>query len=367
MEAAADELISLLVREGGKCFPDAAGEVREAVDYLRYYGTQARAGFAAPLALPGPAGESNRLELAGRGVFACVSPWNFPLAIFTGQVSAALAAGNAVVAKPAEQTPLVAARAVALLHKAGVPRDALNLVAGTGETVGAALVGHSRIAGVAFTGSFETAVAIQRALAARDGPIVPFIAETGGLNAMVVDSSALPEQVVTDVLTSAFNSAGQRCSALRILLIQEDAAPRVLDMLAGAMRELRVGDPGRVDTDVGPVIDEEAKSALERHISLLQRRGRPISRAPLPADGTHGTFVAPVAFEISLEDLPRKEVFGPVLHVVRYPGRGPRSARSMPLRPRAMGSRSAFTAGWTPSSLACANACARATPTSTAT
>ncbi|HZM48696.1 MAG TPA: bifunctional proline dehydrogenase/L-glutamate gamma-semialdehyde dehydrogenase PutA [Burkholderiales bacterium] len=321
MEESADELVSLLVREAGRCLPDAAGEVREAVDFLRYYATQARAGFAAPLELPGPAGESNRLELAGRGVFACVSPWNFPLAIFTGQVSAALAAGNAVVAKPAEQTPLIATRATTLLHEAGVPRDVLRIVAGPGETVGAALVGHPRVSGVAFTGSFETALAIHRALAARDGPVVPFIAETGGLNAMVVDSSALPEQVVTDVLASAFNSAGQRCSALRILLVQEDAAPRVLDMLAGAMMELRVGDPGRADTDVGPVIDEAAKRALERHIALLERRGPSISRAPLGGDAAHGTFVAPVAFEIALEDLPRQEVFGPVLHVVRYAAR----------------------------------------------
>ena len=202
-----------------------------------------------------------------------------------------------------------------------MPRDVLRIVAGPGETVGAALVGHPRVSGVAFTGSFETALAIHRALAARDGPVVPFIAETGGLNAMVVDSSALPEQVVTDVLASAFNSAGQRCSALRILLVQEDGAPRVLDMLAGAMMELRVGDPGRADTDVGPVIDEAAKRALERHIALLERRGPSISRAPLGGDAAHGTFVAPVAFEIALEDLPRQEVFGPVLHVVRYAAR----------------------------------------------
>jgi RHH-type proline utilization regulon transcriptional repressor/proline dehydrogenase/delta 1-pyrroline-5-carboxylate dehydrogenase len=318
VELAADELISLLVREGGKCLPDAAGEVRETADFLRYYAVQARAGFAASLPLPGPAGESNRLELAGRGVFACVSPWNFPLAIFTGQVSAALAAGNTVVAKPAEQTPLVAQRLATLLHEAGVPREALQVVAGTGDTVGAALVRHPLVAGVAFTGSVETALAIHRALAARDGPIVPFIAETGGLNAMIVDSSALPEQVVTDVLTSAFNSAGQRCSALRILLVQEDAAQRVLDMLAGAMRELRTGDPARTDTDVGPVIDEEAKMALEKHIAFLERRGRLLCRAPLGEDTTHGTFVEPVAFEMSLADLPRREVFGPVLHVVRY-------------------------------------------------
>jgi RHH-type transcriptional regulator, proline utilization regulon repressor / proline dehydrogenase / delta 1-pyrroline-5-carboxylate dehydrogenase len=321
VESAVDELVSLLVREGGKTFPDCVSEVREAADFLRYYAARARAEFAAPLALPGPVGESNRLELAGRGVFACISPWNFPLAIFTGQVAAALAAGNAVVAKPAEQTPLVATRAVALMHEAGVPRGALRVVAGTGEAVGAPLIRHPLIAGVAFTGSFETAQVIARELAARDGPIVPFVAETGGLNAMVVDSSALPEQVVGDVLTSAFNSAGQRCSALRILLIQEEAASRILEMLGGAMMELAVGDPGRADTDVGPVIDADAKAALERHIATLEHGGTLIARGTLPADAAHGTFVAPVAFEVSLDELPRKEVFGPVLHVVRYAAR----------------------------------------------
>ncbi|HJY75599.1 MAG TPA: L-glutamate gamma-semialdehyde dehydrogenase, partial [Burkholderiales bacterium] len=318
IEGAADELISLLVREAGKTFADCVSEVREAADFLRYYASRARAEFAAPLALAGPVGESNRIELAGRGVFACISPWNFPLAIFTGQVGAALAAGNAVVAKPAEQTPLVAARAVALMHEAGVPEGVLRLTAGTGEAVGAPLVRHPLVAGIAFTGSFETALVIQRELAARDGPIIPFIAETGGLNAMVVDSSALPEQVVADVIVSAFNSAGQRCSALRILLVQADAAPRMMDMLAGAMMELRVGDPARSDTDVGPVIDAGAKAALERHIAALERSGLLIARAAFAGDVALGTFVAPVAFEISLKTLPQKEVFGPVLHVVRY-------------------------------------------------
>ncbi len=275
MEAATDELISLCVREAGKTLPDAVAEVREAVDFCRYYATRCRADFGSPLALPGPTGESNRLELAGRGVFACISPWNFPLAIFTGQVSAALAAGNAVVAKPAEQTPLIAARAVALLQEAGVPRDVLHVVAGTGEQVGAPLVRHPLVAGVVFTGSYETARAINRTLAERDGPIVPFIAETGGLNAMVVDSSALPEQVVTDTLASAFQSAGQRCSAARLLLVQEDAAPRILAMLAGAMAELRVGDPAVPATDVGPVIDGEARAMLEAHIARLRAMRSP--------------------------------------------------------------------------------------------
>ena len=318
LESAPEEWISLLAREAGKCFADGAGEVREAADFLRYYAARARAEFGAPLALPGPAGESNTLELAGRGVFACVSPWNFPLAIFIGQAGAALAAGNSVVAKPAEQTPLVAERAAALLHEAGVPRDAFRLVQGDGESAGAALVRHPLVAGVAFTGSFETAQAISRALAARDGPIVPFIAETGGLNAMLVDSSALPEQVVADVLASAFNSAGQRCSALRILLVQQEAAPRVLEMLAGAMRELRVGDPGRADTEVGRVIAAQALAALERELAALERSARLVARSPLSQDAAQGSFVAPVAFELPLADLPRREVFGPVLHVARY-------------------------------------------------
>jgi RHH-type proline utilization regulon transcriptional repressor/proline dehydrogenase/delta 1-pyrroline-5-carboxylate dehydrogenase len=316
LEARMDELVSLCVREAGKTLPDGVAEVREAVDFCRYYAARGRADFGAPVALPGPTGESNRLELAGRGVFACISPWNFPLAIVTGQITAALMAGNAVVAKPAEQTPRIGARAVAVLHEAGVPRAALQLVVGTGETVGAPLVRHPAIAGVVFTGSYETACAINRALAARDGPIVPFIAETGGLNALVADSSALPEQVVADTIASAFQSAGQRCSAARLLLVQEDAAPRILDMLAGAITELVVGDPGLPETDVGPVIDADAKRALDAHIAHLRSHGRLIAESPLRA--AHGTFVAPVAFEIALADLPQREVFGPVLHVVRW-------------------------------------------------
>src|SRR6185295_9880252 len=281
IEANGAQFMALLAREAGKTLPDGLGEVREAADFCRYYAMLARRHFAQPEELAGPTGESNRLMLAGRGPFVCISPWNFPLAIFVGQVTAAFAAGNPVVAKPAEQTPLIASRAVEILIEAGVPRAALSLVPGPGETVGAALVSDVRTAGVAFTGSTGTARAINRALAARDGPIVPFIAETGGLNAMLVDSSALPEQVVADVIASAFNSAGQRCSALRVLCLQEEAAPRVLDMLAGAMMELRVGDPARADTDVGPVIDAEAKEALDRHIARLERRGPPLARAPL--------------------------------------------------------------------------------------
>jgi RHH-type proline utilization regulon transcriptional repressor/proline dehydrogenase/delta 1-pyrroline-5-carboxylate dehydrogenase len=318
LEDAADEFISLLVREAGKTYPDSVGEVREAVDFLRYYAVRARAEFASPMPLPGPIGEANRLELGGRGVFACISPWNFPLSIFTGQVAAALAAGNAAIAKPAEQTPLMGVRMTALLHAAGVPDAVLQVLPGNGERVGAPLTRHPLLSGVAFTGSFETALAIQRELAARTGPIVPLIAETGGLNAMVVDSSALPEQVTADVLGSAFNSAGQRCSALRVLLVQEETAARVLEMLAGAMAQLRVGDPALVATDVGPVIDEEARAALELHIRSLETQGRLIARASLPDETRHGTYVAPVAFEVTLDHMPQREVFGPVLHVVRY-------------------------------------------------
>jgi RHH-type proline utilization regulon transcriptional repressor/proline dehydrogenase/delta 1-pyrroline-5-carboxylate dehydrogenase len=318
LEEATDELVSLCVREAGKTLPDAVAEVREAADFCRYYAARGRADFAAPHALPGPTGEANSLALGGRGVFACISPWNFPLAIFTGQVTAALMAGNAVVAKPAEQTPLVATRAVALLHEAGVPREVLQLVGGTGEAVGAPLVRHPLVAGVVFTGSYETARAINQALAARDGPIVPLIAETGGLNAMVVDSSALPEQVVADSLASAFQSAGQRCSSARILLVQDDAAPRILEMLAGAMAELVVGDPSAPETDVGPVIDADAQAMLESHIARLRATGRVLAAVPLPELAKHGTFVTPVAVEIGLADLPGREVFGPVLHVVRY-------------------------------------------------
>ncbi len=260
-EAHAPELLGWCVREAGKIMVDAVAEVREAVDFLRYYALQAREQVP-PRDLPGPTGESNRIGLHGRGVFVAISPWNFPLAIFTGQIAAALVVGNAVLAKPAPQTPLIAARAVALLHEAGVPEDALILMPG-GPEVGARLVASPGIAGVAFTGSTRTAWQINRALAAKDGPIPVLIAETGGQNALVVDSSALVEQVVADVLLSAFRSAGQRCSALRVLCVQDAIAPRVLEMLAGAMRELAVGDPGLLATDVGPVIDEAALRAID--------------------------------------------------------------------------------------------------------
>ena len=258
-------LIALLQSEGGKTLDDCVSEVREAADYCRYYASEARRTLT-PQPLPGPTGESNELCYRGRGVFACISPWNFPLAIFTGQVTAALAAGNAVVAKPAEQTPLIGFEAVKLLHQAGVPVTALHLVPGDGK-VGALLTGHADIAGVAFTGSTEVARIINRALAAKDGPIPVLIAETGGINAMIVDATALPEQVTDDVIASAFRSAGQRCSALRLLCLQDDVADKVLDMVAGAARELQLGDPRDISTQVGPVIEPQAKARLERWIA----------------------------------------------------------------------------------------------------
>ncbi len=317
MEAEMATLLGILVREAGKTLNDAIAEVREAVDFCRYYAMRARYDFA-PRAMPGPTGESNALQLHGRGVFVCISPWNFPLAIFTGQIAAALAAGNTVIAKPAEQTPLIGAYAVGLLHRAGVPNDALQLLPGDGR-VGARLVADPRVSGVAFTGSTETAWAINRTLADKRGPIVPLIAETGGQNAMVVDSSALPEQVVADVLASSFQSAGQRCSALRLLLVQDDVADKVLKMLAGAMAELRVGDPRELATDVGPVIDAEARQMLEAHAAKMAREARLIHRVEVPAAAAQGTFVAPQAFEIASIAQLEREVFGPILHVLRYP------------------------------------------------
>ncbi|MHA1153689.1 MAG: bifunctional proline dehydrogenase/L-glutamate gamma-semialdehyde dehydrogenase PutA, partial [Alphaproteobacteria bacterium] len=319
MEVNRAELLALCLREAGKTLPDAVAELREAVDFCRYYAARARADFAGPQVLPGPTGERNEVALHGRGVFACISPWNFPLAIFTGQVAAALAAGNAVLAKPAEQTSLVAAAAVRLWHRAGVPGEVLHLLPGDGPGVGAPLVADTRTAGVAFTGSTETARAINRALAARDGPIVPLIAETGGQNAMIVDSTALPEQVVHDVLVSAFQSAGQRCSALRVLFFQDDVADKMLAMLAGAMAELVVGDPALLSTDIGPVIDAEAKALLEAHAARMAAEGRLIQRCHLGQDCERGHFFAPVAFEIDALSRLKREVFGPILHVIRYP------------------------------------------------
>jgi RHH-type proline utilization regulon transcriptional repressor/proline dehydrogenase/delta 1-pyrroline-5-carboxylate dehydrogenase len=320
MEADFGELMALCMREAGKTAHDAVSEIREAVDFLRYYAVQAREYFARPIRLPGPSGERNELSLHGKGVFACISPWNFPLAIFTGQVSAALAAGNAVLAKPAEQTPAIAAHAVRLMHRAGVPRAALQFLPGDGIEVGARLTADSRIDGVAFTGSTTTARHINRSLAARDAPLATLIAETGGQNAMLVDSSALPEQVVHDVIRSAFHSAGQRCSALRVLFLQQDIADRVMKLLAGAMQELVIGNPRWLSTDVGPVIDEEAREGLLAHIEQMERDCRLIARAPLdPA--LNGYYLAPCAFEIDSIERLDHEVFGPVLHIVRYAAR----------------------------------------------
>lgn len=313
------DYIALCVKEAGKTIPDSVAEVREAVDFLRYYAAQARAQFGAPEQLPGPTGESNQLQLQGRGVFVCISPWNFPLAIFLGQVSAALAAGNSVIAKPAEQTNLIGHAAVKLLHEAGIPEAVLQFLPGDGATVGAALTQDPRVAGVAFTGSTETARAINRALAGREsGPIATLIAETGGQNAFVADSSALPEQLVKDAMGSAFTSAGQRCSAARVLFVQDDIADKVMTMLAGAMDELKVGDPGLLSTDVGPVIDADALKILEDHAARMAKEARLIKQANAGEDTAHGTFFAPRAWELTSLDQLHKEIFGPALHVVRW-------------------------------------------------
>jgi RHH-type proline utilization regulon transcriptional repressor/proline dehydrogenase/delta 1-pyrroline-5-carboxylate dehydrogenase len=319
LEARRAEFIALCVREAGKSLPDAIAEVREAADFLRYYATMARRAFSEPEDLPGPTGESNKLLLGGRGVFIGISPWNFPLAIFTGQVSAALAAGNSVIAKPAEQTSLIGFLATQLLHEAGVPPAVLQFLPGDGPTVGAALTKDSRVAGVVFTGATETAWAINRSLAARDAQIAVLIAETGGQNAMIADSSALPEQIVKDVIASAFQSAGQRCSASRVLYVQEDIADKVVEMLAGAMAQLKVGDPGLLSTDVGPVIDEDAKAILVAHAERMDREAKKIAEAPMdPEQTAHGTFFAPRAYEIPSLTTLKREVFGPVLHLIRY-------------------------------------------------
>ena len=314
-EAHREDFYSLCIREAGKTPPDAVSEVREAVDFLRFYAVEARAKFDGATPLPGPTGELNELRLHGRGVFACISPWNFPLAIFIGPVAAALAAGNAAIAKPAEQTPLIGAFAIELMHEAGIPRAVAQLLPGGGST-GAALISHPLVAGVAFTGSTETARKINCALADRPGPIIPLIAETGGQNVMIVDSSALPEQVTRDVIASSFQSAGQRCSALRVLFVQDDVADGMLEMIAGAMRALTVGDPRDIRTDVGPVIDEAAKAALDTHITNLGHTAKLLARLDLP--DLPGHFVAPTMVELSsLADLDR-EHFGPILHVIRW-------------------------------------------------
>lgn len=318
LEADMDRLIALLAREAGKTLGDGVAEVREAIDFCRYYGVLAERQFAGAEALDGPVGEVNRLELAGRGVFACISPWNFPLAIFTGQVAAALAAGNAVLAKPAEQTPLVAIEAIRLFHRAGLDPDLLALLPGPGETVGAALVRHSGIDGVAFTGGTDTARLINRELAQRPGPIIPFIAETGGLNGLFMDTTALPEQVVDDVILSAFGSAGQRCSGLRVLFVPHEVADDVIAMLSGAADALVVGDPLDPATDIGPVIDEEARAGLDAHVDRLSREARVVKQLEVGVLREKGSFFGPVLAEINRPDFLDREVFGPVLHIHRY-------------------------------------------------
>ena len=316
LESASAEFMWLLCREAGRCLGDAHLEVREAVDFLRYYASQAEQTLADAV-LPGPTGEQNRLRYRGRGTFLCISPWNFPLAIFTGQVAGALVAGNSVLAKPAEQTPLVAAHMVRLLHGVGVPADVLHLLPGDGPTIATPLLADTRLAGVAFTGSLPTARAIGKVLADRVGPMIPFIAETGGVNAMIVDATALPEQVTRDVLQSAFRSAGQRCSALRLLCLQEDIAENQIAMIAGAMNELRLGDPASVSTDVGPVIDPEAYDFLQRYREQAGLRFRVLAETP-PASGGSGWFVRPAAFEIAEVGVVSEEIFGPFLHVLRW-------------------------------------------------
>ncbi|WP_411881649.1 L-glutamate gamma-semialdehyde dehydrogenase [Polaromonas sp. YR568] len=320
MEAQMPKFCALLVKEAFKTWGDAVSEVREAVDFLRYYANEAER-IMRPVALPGPTGETNELRLTARGVWVCISPWNFPLAIFTGQVAAALATGNAVLAKPAEQTPGIAWEAVKLLHQAGVPEGALQIAHGPGDTVGAALVAAPHIAGVVFTGSTQVAKIINRALAAKDGPIVPLIAETGGINAMLVDSTALPEQVADAVVQSAFRSAGQRCSALRLLCVHEGIAGHVIDMIKGAAQELVVGETADLATDVGPVIDREAFDNIQKH---LQRLGSSARALVTPAGRTQAVsgplanLIAPAAFEVrSLAEV-KDEIFGPVLQVVRW-------------------------------------------------
>jgi RHH-type proline utilization regulon transcriptional repressor/proline dehydrogenase/delta 1-pyrroline-5-carboxylate dehydrogenase len=324
LEAAADifeknraQLMAVIVREAGKTLDNAQADLREAVDFLRYYAAEARRLFSGPITLPGPTGERNTLDLRGRGPFACIAPWNFPLAIFTGQVAAALAAGNPVLAKPAPQTPITGWLATTLMHEAGIPRNVLQFLPG-GGAVGAALVRDPRIKGVAFTGSNETSWLIQKGLAERRGEIVPFIAETGGINAMIADSTALPEQVVRDVIRSAFDSAGQRCSAARVLFVQSDIADPIIAMVAGATEALDIGDPIDIGTDIGPVIDGHARETLNAHKTRMSREGRRIVDVRLPPECRFGTYVTPAVYEIDRLSLLEREVFGPILHVLRW-------------------------------------------------
>lgn len=317
------DFVYLAINEAGKTLPDAIGELREAVDFCRYYAAQARHLLAAPMVMPGPTGERNRLFLHGRGPMVCISPWNFPLAIFTGQVVAALVAGNPVMAKPAEHTPLIAALAIKLMHEAGIPENVVQFVPARGRMIAEHLLSDPRLQGLLFTGSTETARTISRQLANGTGPIIPFIAETGGQNAMIVDASALPEQVVADVVTSAFGSAGQRCSALRVLFLQEDIADKVITMLKGAMEELTLGDPGKLSTDIGPVIAEDARKPLQEHAERMCREAKLIYSVPVSTElAEKGTYFGPYAFEIDHISQLTGEVFGPILHIIRYPADG---------------------------------------------
>lgn len=311
------QLLAHIIREGGRSIHDALSEVRETIDFCRYYAVQARHHFDHPIALPGITGESSQLRLAGRGVFICISPWNFPVSIFAGQVIAALAAGNSVIAKPAAMTPLCAAYVVRLLHQAGIPQEVLHFVPGSGSEIGMQLVSDARIAGVAFTGSIGTARRINQVLAQGER-ILPFIAETGGQNCMIVDSSALPEQVVKDVMASAFNSAGQRCSALRVLFLQQEIAPQILEMLCGAMDELRIGNPMQLSIDIGPIISHAACAELQRHCERMDQEAHLIKTMSLPQDCEHGSYFAPHVYQIERIGQLQQEVFGPILHIIRY-------------------------------------------------
>ena len=313
-----EKLIYLAVREAGKTIADAVAEVREAIDFCRYYAAQARNKLAKVTTLVGPTGEDNTLAYYPRGIFVCISPWNFPLAIFTGQIVAALVAGNCVLAKPAEQTPLIAAMAVDLFYQAGIPKEVLHFLPGKGRTIGSKMIGDKRIDGVIFTGSTAVAKNIQNTLAEQSESIKPLIAETGGQNVMIVDSSALPEQVVDDVINSAFGSAGQRCSALRVLFLQDDIADGVLGMLKGAMAELTVGDPGLLSTDLGPVIYQGAQEGIQQHINRLTKEGSLFYQTPIETIGLEGHFIAPTAFIIDSLSQLEEEVFGPVLHIIRF-------------------------------------------------
>lgn len=322
LEINRQEAIRLLILEAGKSLEDAISEIREAVDFCRYYRLQVLEKFASPELLPGPTGEHNQLSLHGRGVIACISPWNFPLAIFMGQIAAALAAGNSVIAKPAQQTPLIGAWVVDLIHEAGFDSDVVQLLPGKGSVIGDRLIEDPRIAGVMFTGSTETAQHINIKLAQRQGAIVPFIAETGGQNAMIVDSSALPEQVVSDVIQSAFQSAGQRCSALRVLFIQEDIYDKVITMLVGAMNELTVGNTLRFSTDIGPIIDHASVKKLKNHETALREIGKLIGRIELSGECEQGSFFSPCAYEIDNLSQLTEEHFGPILHVIKFKNNG---------------------------------------------